>query len=283
VNLNLTDRITITYNLILLTFLFLFREKIGGYPYHVAFNLSVILLVLLLSLYDKRSTAIHNLHLWYPVLLYALFYYQTGLINRVVIPRFLDDFFMNLDVRIFGDFPGFFFHSRNGNVFKDEFFHLFYFSYYLAIPVTAFLMYRKDEKLFESFVFQLSALFYLCFLIYIFLPVEGPLRLRSNYYPEGGGFFRAIVDFIYQKGENPGAAFPSSHVAAIFLVAWWGSKHFPKFRIYYWAIALFLSISTVYCMFHYAVDVFAGLLLVLLLIFLFNEVGRKEKLRENTS
>jgi membrane-associated phospholipid phosphatase len=272
VNLNLTDKITILYNFLVVIFVSVFWTKIDGNGYHLSFNLSVILLVLLLSLYGKRSPALRVFHLWYPVLLYGLLYYQTGLINRVVVPRFLDGFFMNLDVRLFGEFPGAFLYSRYGNAFWDEFFHFFYFTYYLAIPVTGILLQRKDEKLFESYLFQLSFLFYLCFLVYIFLPVEGPLLLRGDYYSKGGGVFRAVVDHIYEKGENPGAAFPSSHVAATFLVAWWGGKHFPKLRICYGSIVLFLSVATVYCMFHYAVDVFAGLLLVAGLISLFNKV-----------
>ena len=281
-SLNLTDKITIFYNLLVLIFTCVFWTKINGSAYHLTFNLSLILLVLLLCLYDQRSTAIHLFHLWYPVAIYALLYYQTGLINRVIVPHFLDPFFLNLDVRVFGEFPGFFLQSGYGNVFWDEFFHLSYFNYYLAIPVTGLLLQLKNERLFETYIFQLSFLFYLCFLIYILLPVEGPVPLRDNYYPEGGGFFRAIMDLIYTNGENPGAAFPSSHVAATFLVAWWGSKHFPKLRICYWSVVLFLSIATVYCMYHYAVDVFAGLLLALLLIFLFNKVGGKLQVRETS-
>jgi membrane-associated phospholipid phosphatase len=81
-----------------------------------------------------------------------------------------------------------------------------------------------------------------------------------------------MVDFIWAGGENPGAAFPSSHVAATFLVAWWGSTHFQKMKIIYWLTFLFLSIATVYCMFHYAVDVIGGLLLGILAVLTFNRV-----------
>jgi hypothetical protein len=52
---------------------------------------------------------------------------------------------MNLDVRIFGKFPGFFLHGNHGNAFFDELFHFFYFSYYLIIPLTGILLYRKDH------------------------------------------------------------------------------------------------------------------------------------------
>jgi membrane-associated phospholipid phosphatase len=285
-SLNATDRVTVLYSLIVAIFTFVFRAKIAAYGYHLVFNLSVILLVLLLSrsssslrkagtgasdvLRDVPALAfLRILSLWYPLILYGLFYYQTGLINTVVISRFLDGFFLDLDVRLFGEFPGFILSGTHGNAFFDEFFHFFYFSYYLIIPLTFILLYRKDIKLFENFVFQLSSLFYVCYVIFIFLPVEGPIPLRNEYYLEHG-MFRTIVDFIWAKGENPGAAFPSSHVAVAFLVAWWGSKHFKKLRIFYWLTFLFLSIATVYCMFHYAVDVIGGLLLGVLAVLTFN-------------
>jgi membrane-associated phospholipid phosphatase len=274
VNLTATDRLTLLYNFILVILVFIFRGKIAAYATHLAFNLSVILLVLFLSFRRRSRLPVDAVSLWVPLGLCALFYYQTGLINRVVVPQFMDGFFMNLDVRLFGKFPGFFLHGNHGNAFLDEFFHFFYFSYYLIIPLTGTLLYCKDGKLFESFVFQLSSLFYVCFVIYLFLPVEGPIALR-NEYDHQAGLFRTLVDFIYAKGENPGAAFPSSHVAATFLIAWWGSRHFPRMKIFYWLTCLFLSIATVYCMFHYAVDVIGGLLLGLFAILMFNWVGRK--------
>jgi hypothetical protein len=93
VKLNATDRITILYNFTLVLFTFIFRAKIAAYAYHLAFNLSVILLVLFLSFRRRSSLTVGTVGLWYPLGLYALFYYQTGLINRVVVPQFMDGFF----------------------------------------------------------------------------------------------------------------------------------------------------------------------------------------------
>jgi len=272
--LNATDKITILYNFIFVAFIIIFRVKIPAYPYHLVFNLSVIFLVLLLSVMRRRSSTGFTVSLWYPLILYIPVYFQTGLLNRVVIPQFLDGFFMNLDVRIFGQFPGLFLSGKHGTAFLDEFFHFSYLNYFLIIPLTGILLYRKKVKLFESFVFQLSSLFYLCYIIYIFLPVEGPIALRNEYF-HNDGLFWAIADFIYAKGENPGAAFPSSHVAAMLLTTWWGCKHFERMKAFYWLTFLFLSIATVYCMFHYAVDVIGGLLLGVLAILAFNGVDRK--------
>ncbi len=269
VNLNATDRITILYNFILVIFIIIFRVKVAAYAHHLAFNLSVILIVLLLSFGRRNSWAVSMVSLWYPLVLYGLFYYQTGFINRVVVPQFLDGFFMSLDIRIFGEFPAFFLRLKHGSAFLDEFFYFFYFSYYLAIPHTGVLLFRKDVNLFKSYIFQLSSLFYLCFVIFILLPVEGPIALHNEYYHQGG-LFQTIVDFFYKYGEKPGAGFPSSHVAVMFLVAWWGSTHFERMKIPYWLTCLFMSIAAVYCMFHYAVDVIGGLLLGVLAVLAFN-------------
>jgi membrane-associated phospholipid phosphatase len=274
VSVNATDRITILYNLILVIFIFIFRIKIAAYECHLVFNLSVILIVLFVSLGRRCSSSVCTASLWVPLVLYGLLYYQTGLINRVVVPEFLDGFFMDLDVRIFGEFPAFLLRGKYGNAFLDEFFHFFYFSYYLIIPLTGILLFRKDVKLFESFVFQLSCLFYLCYFIFILLPVEGPIALRNEYYHQGGPF-QTAVDFIYTGGENPGGAFPSSHVAVMVLVAWWGSTQFERMNIVYWLTCLFLSIATVYCMFHYAVDVIGGLLLGVLAVLTFKRVDKR--------
>jgi membrane-associated phospholipid phosphatase len=287
-SVNGTDRVTILYNVIVVGFTLIFRNRIAEYGCHLAFNLSLVLGVLLVSMSRKSRldaaatgtgapvasgpTVPGVLSLWYPLILYGCLYYQTGLINTVVVPEFVDSYFLNLDVRIFGEFPGFILSRMPGSAFFDEFFHFFYFSYYLIIPLTGILLYRKDIQLFKRFMFQLSSLFYACYVIYIFLPVEGPIPLRNEYYLQHG-LFRSIVDFIWAKGENPGAGFPSSHVAVAFLVAWWGSKYFPRLRICYWLIFLFLSTATVYCMFHYAVDVIGGLCLGVLAVCLFAWTG----------
>ena len=58
-------------------------------------------------------------------------------------------------------------------------------------------------------------------------------------------------------------------------MAWWGSTHFEKLKIFYWLTCLFLSIATVYCMFHYAVDVVGGLLLGVMVVLTFSLMDLK--------
>ena len=206
---------------------------------------------------------------WHPIVLYTFLYYQSGLLNRVVFPEFLDATFWKLDVAVFGDFPGFFLHRVLGGPAANEVFHFAYFCYYLMIPLVGLLLFVRDRRLFREFVFQLTALFCFCYAVYIFLPVEGPLQLRIEFF-SGDGVFERVVNFLYAEGENPGAAFPSSHVAVALLVALWGGRQYRWLRWPLGTAFVLLCVATVYCAFHYGVDVIAGILLGLAAVALMN-------------
>lgn len=253
------DRATLGYDLFVLAFVILFWRKIPSAGTHLLFNLSVVGVVFLMRRL-RGGSLFRFLRSGYPLILFTFFYYQTGLLNRILVPEFLDPLFLSADRGIFGEFPGILLRQMLRGRFWSEFFHFFYSSYYIVIPLTAVGIFLRKRGRFEEYMFQVSLLFYICYAIYIFLPVEGPLHLRALSF-DGGGFFERLVDFLYAKGENPGAAFPSSHVAVALLVAWWSRRVGRAFSCVVTLCSLFLSVATVYCMFHYAVDVFAGVFL----------------------
>ncbi len=258
-----TDTLTVAYNLFVLAFVLTSWGRVAAAPAHAAFNAGVIGVVLWLGRRRRcrpKESIYARLSLCHPLILYTFLYYQTGLLNRVLVPEFLDPIFLRADIAVFGAFPAIYLHRALGGPFADEFFHVAYLSYYLVIVLVSLLLFRKSLGAFQRFLFQLSALFYLCYATYVFLPVEGPLVERGLVF-HGSGLFERIVDFLYAKGENPGAAFPSSHVAVALLVALWGGTHFPRLKPLLLAQFVLLSISAVYCSFHYGVDIIAGVLL----------------------
>jgi membrane-associated phospholipid phosphatase len=258
-----TVTLTVGYNLFVLAFVLALWERVPAAPAHAALSGGVILIVLVLGRLRRHrpETSIFSLlSLWHPLILYAFLYYQTGLLNRVLVPEFLDPLFRRADTALFGAFPAVYLHRVLRGPFADELFHFAYLSYYFVILLVALLLFLKRREAFPRFVFQLSALFYLCYALFVFLPVEGPLSWRAAHF-QGSGLFETIVDFLYERGENPGAAFPSSHVAVALLVALWGGAHFPRLRLPLLFQFVFLSLSAVYCSFHYGIDVIAGLLL----------------------
>jgi membrane-associated phospholipid phosphatase len=144
------------------------------------------------------------------------------------------------------------------------------------------LFFRNREQ-FWHYVAILSFVFYGCFLVFIFLPVAGPPAFYMEiprfvdqhqlpYYPlefppgtTSGPFFN-LMKILYRFFESGGGAFPSSHVAAAFCVLFFSWRYLPRVRFLILAGTIALSVATVYCRYHYAVDVVAGALTAAVLV-----------------
>lgn len=142
----------------------------------------------------------------------------------------------------------------------QEAFHLLYFSYYplvVAAMLSGHLGRGRDLAPRPSSV--VTAVFFTCCLSYLFLPAGGPLHAHDQLFPEGGPF-TALVEWVFAMvPAHGGGAFPSSHVAVglacVFVLA---RRSVPAGIVA--AIAFGgMCVSTVYCSFHYTLDVPAGI------------------------
>ena len=68
------------------------------------------------------------------------------------------------------------------------------------------------------------------------------------------------MKWVYRVFEAPGAALPSSHVAVALCTVYFSFHYLRPIRYAHLALACLLCLSTVYCRYHYVVDVLAGLL-----------------------
>jgi membrane-associated phospholipid phosphatase len=80
------------------------------------------------------------------------------------------------------------------------------------------------------------------------------------------GPFYQIIAAIYRALEPAGAAMPSSHVAVALCTVFFSFRYLPKVRYVHLAAAVLLCLSTVYCRFHYAVDMLAGIAVAVVLV-----------------
>ena len=80
---------------------------------------------------------------------------------------------------------------------------------------------------------------------------------------------------IYRMFEAPGAAFPSSHVAVALCTLYFSFKYLRPIRYLHLVFAVLLCCSTIYCRYHYAVDVAAGLITAAIVVPLGNWLYRK--------
>ena len=119
----------------------------------------------------------------------------------------------------------------------------------------------------RDFIRDLSVTMLICYTMYTLFPAWGPKYFRAGYVEVDGWIFTKIMLYIHQNGALLGAAFPSSHVAASFIPWWHTWIHFPRHRWWMTTIFVLLCMSTVYCRYHYVVDVFAGLILATLVVY----------------
>lgn len=222
-------------------------------------------LIYFLIIYREKTNNgfISLLRDWYPILLYGILFEETGFINRGIFSDYIDKFFIELEYSIFGMHPAIELGNMFGNVYIMEFFHFAYFTYYLIIPGLGFILYFKDKKQYFEYLFVSSFTFYTCLITYIFLPVLGARYYSNPPYNSGpfweeGFLFVPIMRFIYKVGEVDGAAFPSSHVALAIIILIYTFLYARKYLLIGSVIIISLIISTVYCRFHYVVDVLAS-------------------------
>ncbi len=225
----------------------------------------------------RLSATVRFFRHFYPVLLYTWFFSSTGWINRMFFKEYMDPTIIRWEEALFGCQPSTLFMQKLPYLAVSELFYASYFSYYIMISGIGLALYLKDRRHFYHYISVISFVFYVCYTLYIILPIIGPRVFfhdvggyslpddvqqfaSTDVYPEAvkvGVFFR-IMAFIYRVFEAPGAALPSSHVAIALTTVYFSFKYLRPIRYVHLAVAILLCLSTVYCRYHYAIDVITG-------------------------
>ena len=195
---------------------------------------------------------------------YALlgsFYTDTAHLTTLVFPK-VDSLLSQWDEMLFGNQPSLVFSEHFSHPVFSEAMFLGYFSYYL-MPLLAFaIIWRTKKADFKRFSTLVLSSFFIYYLIFVFLPAEGPQYFFASPLNriEGQGVFAYLVKLMQHLGEAPTAAFPSSHVGiSIILLTLLYPLNRKLFLLYIPFVSL-LCFATVYIKAHYAVDVVAGLI-----------------------
>ncbi len=222
---------------------------------------------------------------FYPVLLYIWFFGETGWLNRMFFSDYLDPWVIRGDEALFGFQPSVMFMQKCPWFLVSELFYASYFSYYIMIVGVGLALYLSQRERFFHYLSVVSFVFYICYTTYIIVPVIGPRVFLHDpsdynlppdiqqfapdvYYPESvrrGPFFN-LMAFIYRVFEAPGAAFPSSHVAIAWVTVFFSFRYLRPIRFMHALVAVLLCLSTIYCRYHYVLDVLAGIVTAALLL-----------------
>jgi membrane-associated phospholipid phosphatase len=145
-------------------------------------------------------------------------------------------------------------------------FYLSYTTYYFISLALGFVLWRRSSRDLERFIFTLTLCYYVSYAGYFALPALGPrfaLAARHTVVLETTALSAAIERTLNELERTKFDVFPSGHTmiaVAVLLVAFRRAR--DVFRVLL-PFAILLILSTVYCRYHYVVDVLAGIILAI--------------------
>jgi len=148
--------------------------------------------------------------------------------------------------------------------FLAAFLYIAYSTYYFLPLVLGGFLWSQDVATARRYIFTLTACFYVSYAGYFTIPAYGPrtaLSDRNRVPLETSSVASAISRTINELEHTKLDAFPSGHTmitTAVLIVGW------QRFRKLFWfllPVATLLILSTMYCRYHYLVDVIAGVVL----------------------
>jgi membrane-associated phospholipid phosphatase len=262
--------------------------SVSGWPWLLGANAAWMVLVhLLVQAYARHpsSRLLNFLRHFYPVILYTPFYVETGLLNRMFFKDYLDPTIAQWEQQLWGCQPSVLFMHKLPWLALSEVFYAAYFSYYAIIVGIGIALFVRSRQQFFHYVSVVSFVFYVCYLIYIVLPVIGtpaffhdaggyqlPAATQqlavTDTYPASvqSGIFFQLMSWLYRVFEPPGAAFPSSHVVVTLCTLYFSFRYLRPIRYVHLVIAILLCLATVYCRYHFVVDVLAGMVTAAVLV-----------------
>jgi membrane-associated phospholipid phosphatase len=190
-----------------------------------------------------------------------------------------DAAFLRMDIAIFGVNPVIWIAENAVHPLLTEWLQLSYFLYFFFVLGSFLLAYFQEREKESDFVlFSLSLGFLLSYIGYILFPALGPrdpaeeVRLSADLlvrYPnslEGIVLTPYLRDILATLEKIKRNAFPSGHTALTIIAL----RHYYLLnrKLFYFFLPTGISIilATVYCRYHYVVDVIAGVIFALLII-----------------
>jgi len=199
---------------------------------------------------------------WYPLALFVFFFEELQYVVHLVFPGWFDAWLVQFDYALFGAHPTVWL-ERFATPGSSELMSLAYLTYYFYTVVLGGILYARGElRAFWRVMTSTAAAYVTGYVISILFPIEGPSHTLAALQRAAvaDGFFTRLVRLVQSVGSVHGAAFPSLQVAGAF-VALLGAWRYRRWL--FWVFLPFfcaMLVSTVYLRYHYAADVFSGLL-----------------------
>lgn len=257
----------------------------------IAFNSAIPKRLLLISIYtallisqviiirfrDRNRFLRITYDLVFPVICVIILFDSLEWVVHYVNPQDIDPLLVKLDYMIFGNHPTVMLEAIM-NPFLTDILQTAYSTYYFIPVIFGIALVRNNQrKEFDRSLFLILFCFYLSYLGYIIWPALGPrFELAHLQTQKLKGFLMAepLQNLLNRLEGIKRDAFPSGHTGVALTVLYLAYNYKRTlFRIYL-PVVILLLFSTVYCRYHYVVDVIAGIVLAVIAVF-FGEIYYK--------
>ncbi len=262
------DTATILFIIFLLK-LTLFSYNILPKPRYLIF-LYVMLLIsqcVLIKIKNKGRILKFVYDLGFPTICILLIFDSLEWIVHYVNPKDIDPVLIKLDYLIFRNHPTIMLEKIMNPILTDILQFAYSTYYFIPISFGLILLYKKQYKEFDKALFLILLCFYLSYLGYILFPALGPrfyLKELQTIELQGYVIAEPLIDLLNRLEGIKRDAFPSGHTGITILVLYLSWKYS---RVFFWIalpVVSALIFATVYCRYHYVVDVIAGVILFLI-------------------
>jgi membrane-associated phospholipid phosphatase len=216
------------------------------------------LLVFEVKFPNGTSWLFHN---FYPLPYVGFCYKEMALLIPAVRHTDADQWLANLDYRIWHVNPTVWL-ERIQSPLLTEFVQTAYTLFIPAVLLVALLIWiKRPNPEFQYYAFLITLGFLVSYVGYLIVPARGPrflLRHLQHIPLQGLWLFKGMQSTLDSMESTAYDCFPSGHTL-LTILGWWGSRFISKKVFWaYLAYTPLLIFATVYCRYHYTVDVLAG-------------------------
>jgi len=257
------DILNAVFVVFLLSLSVFFYHRLPNAGHLVFVYLSLLLMIAFCSAlpadFKKRISVIH---FFYPLILVPIAFESLGKLILYVNPHFWDPTLARLDTLICG-IPPCLYLQKFVRPWLTEIFQLAYTSYYFMPTILGVALFCRKDKRFTSVIFAILLGFYVSYIGYLLFPALGPRFYLAEPHCVYKDTFLAkwIAYYLNLLEHNKTDAFPSGHTQISLMCAYFAGYLGKKWAAIYAIMTALLIISTIYCYYHYLVDVIAGILL----------------------
>jgi len=254
------------YLVLIGTCLIFFHRTVDDWPRYVVVHIVLaIIIVEFVRFAEKRpqNQIVWFLRTFYPIAVFLIGWSTVNAIVRMFFGTFwFTEPAIQMDKFLFGVHPTVWL-QQFYNPWLDELMYFFYASYYMFLPSVALVLYIKGKRAEALAAFSfLSVTLLSNYVLFYLLPclspsmAEGVMELHTK--THSGYFFAWLIRTIQSSAGIAGGAFPSSHIAEVFVLSLVALRYVRKLGYFLLPLTVGVSISTFYLRYHHAVDPLFG-------------------------